>query len=313
MSDEQINMACKGKSKSQGGLNIGDIKQILKEMGLPTTGNRQHLLDRLCPLTKDKREDAGVSESKTGTDKFMYDRSDKPLIIKIGDIKLDMSTFSTLIMREYILHSVNMNEKRQIIELSDDFIYHMRKSVESSKFETGGMIDIDNDGVFERATFRIGNSGSVHLKELMDYEIYYHIHPPRPFLFDLPSLADVLFTYFSEGQVQFVFAIDAIYSIYMDKTKFFDFMYNTIKKYKDLSFVEKIPKFKDSLREHIGDLNKIMVSSTAYLNYVNKLKDIGVYIVRQTGIKKNTWPKKVIAFIEPYEEYNYVVPDKIID
>ncbi len=325
MSDEQIIMACKGKSKSQGGLNVGDVKQILKDMGLPITGTRQNLLDRLCPLTKDKRkspkagagagagveEDAGASKSKTGIDEFMYDRSGEPSIIKIGDIKLDMSTFSTSLMRDYILHSVDMKEKRQIIELGDDFIYHMRKSVESSKFETGGMIDIDNDGVFERATFRIGNSGSVNIKELKDYEIYYHIHPPRPILFDAPSAPDILSTYFSRSQVNFIFAIDAIYSIYMDKPKFEKFMENVYERGEVKTPVQLQQLVLDSIYEHVNDPKRdLLVSSTAYLNYLTKLNDLGVYIIRQTGIKQNTWPKKVIAFIKPYEIYRYTVPNK---
>jgi hypothetical protein len=52
--DARLLLACKGKSYSQGGLNITHLQEMLKNIGLPTSGKRQDLLDRLCqPRSQD--------------------------------------------------------------------------------------------------------------------------------------------------------------------------------------------------------------------------------------------------------------------
>lgn len=76
--EQRILKACEGKSKSQGGLNVEDIKKILKERGLSTAGLRTDLLERLCTISTRRQQyeskdyDHGTDYESKGDDSNNY-------------------------------------------------------------------------------------------------------------------------------------------------------------------------------------------------------------------------------------------------
>jgi len=45
---EQLRLSCEGKTRRNGGWNVPDLRRICIDLGLSSSGRREHLLERLC-------------------------------------------------------------------------------------------------------------------------------------------------------------------------------------------------------------------------------------------------------------------------
>lgn len=202
MNTDQIKLACRGKSRSQGGLNVIDIKQILRsrKINFRSTATRQQLLNLMC------------------SDKVSTLRPPPPTT-KPPSLPPPTTSANAMVNME---RSERLKQKPVYIDTR--YIYHMAGVVEHAKLETGGLIDLREEGILDAVAFRMGSRESVDLDDMADFELYYHVHPYREHVkFEIPSIADIKVTYISDSdpdlaQAHVVFAPDAIYVLYNDRT-----------------------------------------------------------------------------------------------
>jgi hypothetical protein len=183
MSMSEITRAVDGYSKSMGGLNVIDIKKILSENGLSSSGTRSDLIERLKALVEP-----------------VQDVQQKSEVLSIDDLPRDPT--------------------RKIYYLQPDFLKTMAGLLTSTDYELGGMIDLKSNGDFDRNIYSIGGKTSVDISDFDDYEISYHSHPFHPSVYyNIPSHDDIMHAVWrsSKGlfQIDILFTFDGIYVTYI--------------------------------------------------------------------------------------------------
>ena len=282
---------------SKGGLNMGDIVNELKKRNLDTKGNRTELVQRLCKsLSTGQVKESPVKEQPKQQVKK------KPVVKKqvktqpINNIKykyLESTQDQLTLITRY-------DPKRRIIQLSGPILRTMSDFVKIGT-EYGGMIDINNDGSFDRSIFGIGKKGTVNLSDMMDFEVIFHTHPVgrTGFMFEQPSGSDINLSIAYENsyksfnivkyQVHVVFTPEGVYTIYIDKDI-------------DSAIREEVVAAYNVIPAHI-DIKTIIGAIETVAKY-------GVYIFRYSNFVKledlddepiNNWPKSIPLYIDPQE------------
>lgn len=217
----------------------------------------------------------------------------------------------------------------QPIYLDNTYLDHMCRTLSTAINETGGMIDLKEFGIFDSSTFRLGNSNSLYLNNLIDYEITYHTHPfhSRTF-YSIPSVQDIVFMWYNvlrykyKSQVHIIFAPDAIYVLYCDI-----YILPIIKK---MDIQKQKNDLKDKLRElHMYKRNQYNTQSSVFNKNFEKFVEqvyqlSGIKIIRYTNNNsssdldleyyhisdindlrvehiKNNWPQQLSLFIKIIE------------
>jgi hypothetical protein len=255
MSLTEIKNAINGHSRSTGGLNVIDIRKILSDNGLPVSGTRSDLIDRLKTLSIPP-----IQQKK---------------VLTIDDLPTDSA--------------------RKIYHLKPDFLRTMAGLLVSIDREIGGLIDLKQNGDFDRNIYSIGGKSSINMADFDDYEISYHTHPIDPNrYYNIPSHDDILNTVWRSNkglfQIDIVFAYDGIYVTYIfGKPKL------SIKQLSELYI------------EH-GIISAISLQDPSVLDVFNSLTKYGVYILRySTATGKpsinpiDNWPTQLPLYINPTE------------
>lgn len=269
MSTAEIARAIDGYSKSMGGLNVIDIKKILSENGLSTSGTRSVLVERLKTLV-------GVG-------------------VRV-DVEVEVEPVKVL-----TIDDLPRNPDRKIYYLQSNFLKTMAGLLMSTEYELGGMIDLKSNGDFDRNIYTMGGITSVTISDFDDYEIIYHSHPFHPSVYyNIPSHDDIMYTIWrsSKGlfQIDIVFAFDAIYITYISgKPKL------SIERLRELYIEHGITRENNTLIiESLRD--------PSILNLFNSLASYGVYILRYSTVigkpssnPMENWPEQIPLYINPTE------------
>ena len=265
---------------SKGGLNVGDIVKELQKRGLDTKGNRTELVERLC-----KAVTAGPV---------------KQTPVKDLTKKQEAEQFKYIQPTEDQLKAIaSYDPKRRMINLSGPILRTMSDFVKTGT-EYGGMIDINNDGSFDRSIFGIGKKTSVSVKDMFDFEVMFHTHPVgrTAFMFEQPSGSDIWLTMYlskhqdaAKHQVQVVFTPEGIYTIYADN---------------NIDYTDIQGKQASEAYNKIGasdDIKKVIARIEAISKY-------GVYVFRYSKFTNledlndepiNNWPESIPLYIDPQE------------
>lgn len=263
MSMTEITKAINGYSKSMGGLNVVDIKKILSENGLSTSGIRSVLVERLKTLVK------------------LEPVQEKSKVLTIDDLP--------------------SSPDRKIYYLQPNFIKTMAGLLMSTDHELGGMIDLKTNGDFDRNIYSIGGRTSVDIGDFVDYEIIYHSHPFHPSAYyNIPSHDDIMYTIWrsSKGlfQIDIVFAFDGIYVTYISgKPKL------SIERLRELYIEHGIMGENNNLLiESLRDPSILNLFNSLALYGVYVLRYSNV-IGKPSSNPMENWPKQIPLYINPSE------------
>lgn len=275
--DKKIALACQGKSAGQGGMNVPEIRQTLKDRGLNWTGTRSVLIQRLCDTMASRPASASASGPASAPAPAPADR-----MLSEKDLTFD--------------------PKRKIIYLESPFLRTLAGIMLNSDREIGGAVDLKLDGAFDRNIYGIGGYGSVALDDFVDFEIGYHTHPYMSSrCYNLPSQSDIRaamgYMLKHEQQVHLVFTHDAIYAIYT----------NPVAKVLSLNKINQI------YNRH-GIVSEESLCKDSVLSVFKELADNGVYIQRHSNGKKqpslnpiDSWPDRIPIYVNP-QEPNIALP-----
>ena len=303
-----LNAFCKNPtaSKSKGGLNLSEIVQELKQRGLDWTGIRSVAASRLCKAIKD--ESTAVNPPVTETKvkevkvkvKVKVKAANKPEL-RAKDRYVSDHTAQFKIISTY-------DPKRRMIYLSGPVLRQFSNFVKA-EIEFGGMIDINKDGSFDRAMFGIGMRSSIHLGDMLDFEVIFHTHPSgrTMFMFEQPSKGDIKFSMYAstinytdrmlisgspKHQVHIVFTPEGVYTIYVPNTKI---------DYKNPSIIE----------DAIKALENVITNDDELHYRIEDLAKLGIYVFRYSKVSRltdvdqeepiNNWPDSIPLYIDPQE------------
>lgn len=280
--DKKIKLACLGKSASQGGLNVGDIKDILKKRGLSTNGARAALLKRLCNnnIPTPTPVPVPVQDQQPS-----YRVRIKTNIPKVTELDFDPA--------------------RRIVYLDNEFLKTLAGMMFNTGNEIGGFIDIKRDGSFDRNIYAIGGNNGIHMTDFDDFEIIYHTHPYSPEVkFSPPSPSDILIAFnrltssSSPAQLDIVFTHTGVYVIYI---------------------VGKPPisiEYLNTLYMKYGLMGGKTINSLQndkFMTMFNELASLGIYVLFYSISNKqlvnpiDSWPERIPLYINPQEPMELVL------
>lgn len=312
--EQSILLACQGKSKSQGGLNVSDIRKVLSDRGMSSTGSRADLIKRLCSSSAPASAKAKTAPSPASAKTAPAPASaatPAPAPASVRVYRPSRDEFELPANR--ILADAQFREKRFEVQLDEKFMQHMKTIVEASSFETGGLIDLDLDGKFDQSAYHIGNEGSVSMMGMHDFEITYHVHPPRKVSYDVPSDVDIASLLVrsdkpsSAHQVDLVFTADAIYASYVS--------YNPNGHGSHEMLLEKCEKLWET-----NPYGSALRNEAAMKWYFAEARKLGCFIVRHGFIDRDEslryneveWPDEVLLYIKPIEDVSFARTPKTI-
>ena len=76
LNNEKLQKACTGKTATQGGMNVEELKQMCIKLGISSDGTRKQLLSRLCKKRSEKKESGKKRKSKKKSKKKKYSTYD---------------------------------------------------------------------------------------------------------------------------------------------------------------------------------------------------------------------------------------------
>jgi hypothetical protein len=298
----KIDLFCKNPlPTTKGGLYVKELKEALKLKGLPATGTRIELIQRLCDATKKQKQDTQKKQKPEELAKWKGK--------KYEDVILDY------------------DPTRRVVYLSGELLKDFSNMVKSN-VEHGGFIDFNKTGNVDRTLFGLGLDGEINIKDVMDFEVQFHTHPVGRTImgmYEIPSPDDVGVSMYrvrgprprtalpKSGQVHIVFAPDAVYTIYALDTDMKGLarlgVFNDPSEKRDVLDIYK--KFKRAVKELEKNPDGIGLSIDAVNEYIELCRQYGVYIHRHAKFDSlvvidhdepiNNWPKKIPLYLDPQE------------
>jgi len=284
---EQIVGAAMGLTKSQGGLNMPDMKKILKKLGIPvpTSDTRSELEQRLS-------QHLAPAAPVTAT-----------LVLQPME-----HVFPQLADAEYYLetdrHRRTVYLDRKFLEVISTLMHTYNRLY--GEVEIGGAIDLKLDGGIDRILHAMGGTHGIDLSDMTDLEIVWHTHPVMTKRrFNIPSPSDIMIAVNrtqraprakagAAAQLELVFTLDAVYAIYI--------------------FPPAFGGSKITPGAILRIYNKYINDEGAFQNprilkVFDDLTAMGVYVIRYSvtptrapsPLALSNWPNKVPLFVDPKE------------